>query len=66
MAPDLICFMLDDGTGFSNADPQAAVGTVVNVIGQPSIPQMRVPYVITQFMSQLEQIGYAGPYICFE
>jgi uncharacterized protein len=66
MAPDLICFMLDDGTGFSNADPQATPGTIVNVLGQPSIPAMRVPYVITQFMSQLEQIGYAGPYICFE
>lgn len=66
MAPDLICFMEDDGTGFSNADPQAAVGTVVNVLGQPSIPQMRVPYIVAQFLAQLEAIGYGGPYIAFE
>lgn len=66
MAPDLICFMLDDGTGFSNADPQSAVGQVVNVIGQPSIPQMRVPFIVAQFLSQLEQIGYGGPYVPFE
>jgi DUF917 family protein len=66
MAPDLICFMLDDGTGFSNADPQAAIGTVDNVIGQPSIPPMRVPYIVTQFLAQREASGYGGPYIPFE
>lgn len=66
MAPDLLCFMTDDGVAFSNADPQAAVGAVVNVIAQPSIPAMRAPYVVAQFLAQLESIGYAGPYVPIE
>ncbi len=66
MAPDLICYMTDDGVGFSNADPQAAVGQVVNVIAQPSIPAMRAPYIVTQFLAQLESIGYGGPYVPIE
>jgi DUF917 family protein len=66
MAPDLICFMDDDGVGFSNADPQSAVGKPVNVIAQPSIPAMRVPYIVTQFLAQLESIGYGGPYVPIE
>lgn len=63
MAPDLICFVTDDGVGFSNADPQAEPGTIVNVIGQASVPQLRVPFVVDQFLAQLKGIGYAGPYL---
>jgi hypothetical protein len=66
MAPDLLCFMTDDGVAFSNADPQANVGNTVNVIAQPSIAAMRAPYVVAQFLAQLESIGYAGPYVPIE
>lgn len=65
MAPDLICFLTDDGVGFSNADPQAAPGTVVTVVAQPSVPAMRAPFIVDQFRAQLAAIGYAGPYVPF-
>jgi DUF917 family protein len=66
LAPDLMGFMTDDGQTFSNADPLATKGTVVNVIAMPSMANMRVPYIVDQFLEQLRSIGYGGPYVPIE
>ncbi|MCE9576741.1 MAG: DUF917 domain-containing protein [Deltaproteobacteria bacterium] len=66
IAPDLCCYMTADGTTFSNADPEMVAGTEVYVIGAPSIPELRVPYIVDQFLASLRTIGYGGPYTPFE
>jgi hypothetical protein len=67
MAPDLICFLTSEGQVFSNADfSMLPKNAEVAVIGQPSIPQMRTPFIIDQFMKAVAATGYGGPYVEIE
>jgi len=66
LAPDLICYMTADGVPFSNADPEMTPGTEVYVLVAPSIPQLRVPYIVDQFLTTLRKMGYGGPYVPVE
>jgi uncharacterized protein len=66
LAPDLICYMTAGGVPFSNADPEMAPGTAVYVLVAPSIPELRVPYIVGQFETTLRKMGYGGPYVPVE
>jgi uncharacterized protein len=70
MAPDLICYVTEDGTTFSNATPDITkVGktTKVAVIG---VPAERLGYatewVRRSFAPLLRQLGYPGKYVPLE
>jgi uncharacterized protein len=66
-APDLICYLTDDGRPFSNAQPDISSitpATRVAVIGVPAKPlSYGSRYVIGSFAGLLRQLGYPGPYV---
>jgi hypothetical protein len=70
MAPDLICYLTEDGRPFSNAKPDVEkIGkdTKVAVIGVPAAPlAYATPWVIESFAKLLRSLGYPGPYLPLE
>jgi len=66
LAPDLLCYITETGTCFSNADAELAPGTRMALIGVPAPAAMRTPYFITQFLQDLTALGYGGPWFPVE
>ncbi|MGH2915074.1 MAG: DUF917 domain-containing protein [Solirubrobacteraceae bacterium] len=66
MAPDLICYVTEDGRTFSNATPDLAEihpSTKVAVIGVPAASLgYATKWVIASFAKLLSHLGYPGPY----
>ncbi len=67
MGPDLLCYLTTTGQVFSNADfAMLPKNAQVALIGVPSIPAMRSPFIIQQFLKALAVTGYAGNYVPIE
>jgi DUF917 family protein len=67
MGPDLICYLTTQGQVFSNADlASVPKDSQVALIGVPAAPQMRDPFIVSQFMQAIANTGYAGPYVAIE
>jgi DUF917 family protein len=66
LAPDLICYLTEDGRPFSNADLDIPGHDPVAVIAAPVDPAMRAPALVATFLPALEQAGYGGPYVPVE
>ena len=64
MAPDLICWMGDDGTPLTNADIKR--GTEVFILGIPAHEKWRTPRATLVFKHVLEMLGYTGNYVPIE
>ena len=63
LAPDLICYLTEDGRPFSNADLDIPGHGPVAVIAAPVDPAMRAPALVATFLPALERAGYGGPYV---
>ena len=61
IAPDLISYMLPDGTVFSNVQIPAHIGKEIVVIASPAGPNMRKPGIVDAFKEVLSAMGYPGP-----
>ncbi|MEA2293449.1 MAG: uncharacterized protein QOE86_1088 [Solirubrobacteraceae bacterium] len=66
LAPDLICFLTEDGRPFSNADLDIPGHGPVVVIAAPVDRAMRAPALVETFVPALQQAGYGGPYVPVE
>ena len=75
MGPDLLCWLTAEGEPFTNAAPDIAKfvqgpGKATNkevvLIGAPSPRPSRAKSIVSAYMSILQQIGYAGPYVPVE
>ncbi|MCT4604774.1 MAG: DUF917 domain-containing protein [Marinisporobacter sp.] len=67
MAPDLICYMTEDGP-LSNVEiVTKKVGTPITIVGLPTDEKMRNDYIIEGFMDILKELNfYNGEYISIE
>jgi DUF917 family protein len=63
MAPDLICYVAEDGAVFSNADLDSVNGKTIAVIGVPAPLDLRTRGIEEEFLRALAGFGYVGPYI---
>lgn len=63
MAPDLLCYLTTDGIPFTNADLARAQNKQVALIGAPADAALRQPAMIAAFLTVLQGLGYAGPYV---
>lgn len=66
LAPDLLCYLTPDGVAFSNADEELKPGTRCALIAVPAPAAMRTPFFITQFLADLQALGYGGPWVPVE
>jgi len=63
MGPDLICYLAQDGTVFSNADLDSIAGKDIAIIGAPATPLFRQEAVVHEFLTLLSALGYGGSYV---
>ena len=61
IAPDLISYMLEDGTVFSNVEAPDYEGRDIVVLAAPTDPRMREAGIVDAFRGALSAIGYPGP-----
>lgn len=61
IAPDLVSYMLKDGTVFSNVELENYKGKEIVVIAAPAGPEMRNPSIVEAFRETLATMGYPGP-----
>ena len=64
-APDLLCYVTEDGQAFSNAEAATYrdSGTEVALVVVPSSAQMRTTYLLGGFTTVLASVGYYGPLV---
>ncbi|MGH3003049.1 MAG: hypothetical protein ACRDM1_10400, partial [Gaiellaceae bacterium] len=67
MAPDLICWLTEDGRPFSNATPDIASIAPETKVAAIGVPAKRLeyatPYVVASYAGLLRKLGYPGPHV---
>ena len=60
VAPDLLCYLLDDGTPFSNAEAADHRGKAMVLVRFPAAPQLYEPLLLAEFDALLQSLGLWG------
>lgn len=63
MMPDSLCYVMEDGTPFSNAAANEVTGERVRLLGVGAVPELLKPDLLRAYRQTLLQCGYGGPFV---